>query len=188
MYKSLPLLAAALLLGACATAPQPLRGDFTEVSLQDAARHDGTRVRWGGEIIATEPAASSTCIYALAFPLSAEARPRLDKDSPGRFVACRSGFYDPEIFAKGRQITVVGRLDGSVSAKVGAYDYRYPRIAADTIHLWPPLRPVRSGPRYDPLLYDPFWGPAWRSPWWYQPAPVIIVPQPAPQPQGPSGS
>ncbi len=180
MYKTMLLAAACLGLAACASVPKPLTGEFSQVTLQNASQADGSRVRWGGEIIETVPGSDHTCIYALSRPLDRQARPQAGKDSMGRFVACRRGFYDPEIFAKGREITVTGSLDGSLTRKVGQYDYAYPRINADTVYLWPRPKPISPYAYRDSIFYDPFWGPGFHDPFWYRPAPIIVVPQPKP--------
>jgi outer membrane lipoprotein len=130
----------------------------------------------------------------LAEPLDSQARPdRSSEQGLGRCVACKQGFYDPEVFAKGREITVTGTLDGTVQHKIGEYDYTYPRVAANTIYLWP-KRPVYVetpspwGP-WGPC--DPFWS-GWGcggwgyGPWgWGYPPRVIVVPRPAPPPPPP---
>lgn len=175
MHKSLFLIPLLLLLGACATTPAPLVGSFSEVSPLNVPQSadNATRVRWGGQIVETIPGTDSTCIYALSYPLDVQARPRLRSQSTGRFVACRNGFYDPEVFAKGREITVTGTLDGVVHRNVGEYDYPYPRIAADVIYLW--QQPVVHEGYRNPF-YGPYWGPAYLDPFWYPPPRVIVVP------------
>src|SRR6185312_1579105 len=124
----------ALALGGCATIPQPLQGNYAPVSLESARSGTASSapVRWGGQIIQTEPREQQTCFYVLAEPLDSQARPdRSSEEGLGRFVACKQGFYDPEVFAKGREITVTGSLDGTVQHKIGEYDYTYPRVAAN---------------------------------------------------------
>jgi outer membrane lipoprotein len=175
MWKSLLIGTTALGLAACATVPQPLNGQFQQVAPANAAAANGTHVRWGGRIVATEPGPQETCIYALARPLDSSARPSMRGDSMGRFVACHSGFYDPEVFAKGREVTITGTLDGTITRKVGEYDYPYPKIDADVIYLWPRERPMQAGYYRDPFWYDPFWGPRIYDPFWYAPPRVIVV-------------
>lgn len=185
MWKTGLIAAAALALGACATVPKPLAGTYSTVT-PDAARAGGTggsQVRWGGQIIQTEPEQDQTCFYVLAQPLDASARPRTSGQSMGRFVACHSGFYDPEVFVKGREVTFTGTLHGTISRKVGQYEYAYPRLEASTVYLWP-KRP--NVVRYRDPFYDPFWGPypywgPFYDPFWYQPR-VIVVPRHAPPP------
>ncbi|MBL8296958.1 MAG: Slp family lipoprotein [Rhodanobacteraceae bacterium] len=155
---SLPIIALAL--AACATAPKPLRGEFAAAPQPPAA--DGQKVRWGGEIIRTVNAAERSCFEVLARPLDARARPQRQDHSEGRFLACRSGFYDPAVFAAGREITVIGSIVGDEIRKVGDYDYRYPRVAADVIYLWSERAATNYHQRwfYDPFWHRPWWGPA----------------------------
>jgi outer membrane lipoprotein len=189
LSRILSLAALSTLLAACATVPQPLQGNFATVTTAGAQQGgaNGTQVRWGGNIISTEPGQQSTCFYVLAHPLDNEARPVSDNtNTQGRFVACRPGFYDPEVFKPGREITVTGAVQGVVTRKVGDYDYAYPRVEANVVYLWP-KRPVVVGYPYGPGWYDPFWGPYWGPGWgpywggwgawggWYAPSRVIVV-------------
>ena len=193
VYRSITLASAVALLAACATVPKPLEGNYADVSTLGAQQGGagGTHVRWGGEIIKTEPGPQETCFYLLARPLDSQARPRSvgeDDKQQGRFVACRAGFYDPEVFTRGRELTVTGTLHGIVSRKVGDYDYAYPRVEADVVYLWPRRPRVVN---YPPGFYDPFWGPGWGPwgpgywggyPYWRQPR-VIVVPRSPPPPK-----
>ena len=199
MYKPLAVVAATLALGACATVPKPLEGTFNDVSTANAQQGGapGAKVRWGGEIIKTEPGPQQTCFFVLSEPLDSQARPTGGRDgqTQGRFVACRDGFYDPEVFTRGREITVTGTVHGAVSQKVGDFDYAYPRVEADVVYLWP----KQVAYRYPPGYYDPFWGPGFGpygyggyggwGPWgyggygggyWGGPRRVIVVPRPVP--------
>ena len=175
--KPVAIVALAGLLGACATVPAPLQGQFAPVTPRDAAASggQGEAVRWGGEIINVDPRPDQTCFEILARQLDSTARPVSRDPSDGRFLACRNGFYDPEEFKQGRNITVVGKLNGTEVGKVGQFDYTYPRVAADAIYLWP----KRSYsdypyPYYDPWMwgYGPYWGPYWGGFWG---APTVIV-------------
>ncbi len=156
--------AASLVLAACATAPKPLQGQFTPVSPRDAVaqKQTGAPVRWGGRIIETVPGQGETCFQMLARPLNASGRPSTSSSdaSDGRFLACRSGFYDPAVFEPGRDVTFIGRIDGYQSTKIGEYDYPLPKLAADVVYLWPVQREVEVVPAYP---YGP-WGPGW-GPW-----------------------
>jgi outer membrane lipoprotein len=178
MKKSMALLPVLATLAACATAPVPLKGEFSSItpSASVADAHAGEHVRWGGEIIKVEPGQAETCFEVLSRELDSAARPRKRDSSEGRFIACRSGFYDPEIFTKGRELTVVGALNGSKVGRVGEFDYTYPKVAADAIYLWP-RRPLIVEQR-SAWPYDPFWGPGF-GPWWgggfWGPAPVVII-------------
>lgn len=194
LYRPLILATATAALAACATVPQPLQGTYTDLSTASAQQGgaSGAKVRWGGEIIKTEPGPQETCFYLLSRPLDNQARPKANDqgDNQGRFVACRQGFYDPEVFTRGRDVTVTGTLQGTVSQKVGDYDYAYPRVQADVVYLWP-KPPIRVS--YPPGYYDPFWGPGfgpgfvpywgpWGDPYWNRPRVIIVRPAPAPVP------
>ncbi len=198
VLKPLAMALGTVLLASCATVPKDLAGSYADISPQQAGNGSvsGASVRWGGQIIQTEPGHDHTCFYVLGKPLdSSDARPELSRDSTGRFVACRQGFYDPEVYAKGRAITVTGVLQGVVTRKVGDYEYPYPRVEAGAVHLWPVRMAYSRG--YYSRWNDPFWGgPGWWGPWggwgydpfWYAPAPVVVVPDvdpPAPPPPPP---
>lgn len=180
--------ATTLALGACATVPTPLQGQFPPVTPREAssATVAGT-VRWGGQIINVDTRPDQTCFEVLARNLDDSARPITRDPSDGRFIACRNGFYDPEEFKKGRDITIVGQLNGTEKGKVGEFDYTYPRVAADTIYLWP-NRPLYADRTYydpwGPWGYGPYWGPYWGyGPYWG--GPTIIVRHPTPPPPPP---
>ena len=127
---------------ACASAPRPLHGEFSTLLPDEAAQRGATGelVRWGGRIVSVEPQRDHSCFEIVAAPLGQGGRPRMVDRSDGRFIACRNGFYDPEVFQEGREITITGRIDGFQTRKVGDFDYRYPRVAADVVYLWPELR------------------------------------------------
>lgn len=166
------LAATVALLSACATAPKPLQGAYTEVTPRDAvaSAQVGAPVRWGGRIIETTPGQNNTCFQLVSRPLGGSGRPLSSAPdaTDGRFIACRAGFYDPAVFAEGREVTFVGRIDGYENTRIGEYDYRLPRVAADVVYLWPEVREVEVRP-YPYPYYDPFWGPyrGWgRYGWW----------------------
>lgn len=154
----------AALAAGCATAPKPLRGEFAALAPEQAsaAQATGDTVRWGGRIVSVTPDEQATCFEILGRDLGDTARPTRAADvSNGRFLACRSGFYDPAIFAPERDVTVTGRIEGYELRPIGEYEYRYPKIAADVIYLWP--EPTEY--RYDPYPSPMFW-PAFRPYWW----------------------
>jgi outer membrane lipoprotein len=191
LYRPLALAASIALLAGCATIPKPLEGTYASVSTASAQQGGagGTTVRWGGEIIKTEPGPQQTCFYLLSRPLDSQARPQAGNagENDGRFVACRSGFYDPEVFIRGREMTVTGTLHGTLTQKVGQYDYAYPRVDANVVYLWPKRLPA-SDMRYSSGFYDPFWGPGfgpyWGGyPYWGGPRVIVVRPPPPPPPK-----
>ena len=190
MRKSIVLIPVLATLAACATAPVPLKGEFSMLvpSAAVADNHAGERIRWGGEIIKVSPGENETCFEILSRELDATARPRKRDNSDGRFIACRAGFYDPEVFTKGRDLTVVGTVSGSEVGRVGQFDYTYPKVAAEAVYLWPP-RPLVIEQR-NAWPYDPFWGPGFGPGWWgggyWGPPPVVII-RPNSPPSGGGG-
>ena len=172
--STISLLIAAALTG-CATVPPQIAGnDFTPVTPQQVVAQNarGGHVRWGGEIIKVEPKPDSTCFEVLSRELYSDARPSRHDGSDGRFIACSKGFYDPAVYTKGRELTVVGQVAGTEQHPVGDYNYTYARVDAENVYLWPKRTTV-----VDPWpgYYDPYWGP-WAGPfgWWGAP-PVVIV-------------
>lgn len=159
----LTALAAGALAGCAGVALKP-PGPYANLTPRDAVNTDfiGARVRWGGEVIATEPQAQRTCFVVLALPLYSGGEPRVSRtESLGRFVACSPGFYDPALYAKGRQITIAGDITGFETRKVGGYAYRMPVLEAGAPHLWPIEPPVR----YVTVPAAPlFWHPVYYPP------------------------
>lgn len=143
MRRILPSLALVLLAG-CVSVPKALEGQFAPLDPAAAVQAGVTdeQVRWGGRIVKVEPLADQSCFEIVGVRLGSDGRPLANDQSSGRFLACRSGFYEPEIFQPGREVTVSGRIDGYETRKVGDYDYRYPRLAADVVYLWPERRDV----------------------------------------------
>jgi outer membrane lipoprotein len=163
---AMPVLAAALL-AACVTQPVPLRGQYNPVTPAQATDHDstGATVRWGGRIVEVEPKENRTCFELISTHLDGYGRPNRDSDEVGgRFIACRNGFYDPALFEKNREVTFTGRIDGYENRKIGGYDYRFPRLAADVVYLWPVRNQVdvMQPMPYYPQPYSPWWGSRWR--------------------------
>ena len=153
-----------LALGACATTPSQLQGQYSTIDPQQAAAQQAAAetVRWGGRIVEVHTEKLFTCFEIVGAPLDSSGRPREVDDSNGRFLACRDGFYEPEVFKQGRELTISGKIDGYETRKIGEYDYRYPRVAADVVYLWP----ERVDYDHDHYHGYPGWG--WGMGWgWY---------------------
>ena len=155
---ALPFLVAAAL-AACATQPVPLQGQYAPITPHEASARDstGAPVRWGGRIVAVEPQQDRTCFEMISTRLDASGRPRWASDEVGgRFIACRTGFYDPALFQPNREVTFTGRIEGYEDRKVEEYVYKFPRVAADVVYLWPQRERVDVVVR--PM---PRWGWGW---------------------------
>ena len=131
-----------LLLGACTSMPQAMK-DARVVDIpyalasQNIDRNKDVPVRWGGVIIDVENEENFSLVQVLFYPLNYSAHPRLDKPNEGRFVIKSAEFLDPVIYAKGREITVVGILNGSIERTVGRKVIQVPLILSTAIYLWP---------------------------------------------------
>lgn len=137
----------------------------------DVSPYIGQPVRWGGQIAGVENRKNETWFDVVARPLDSNGRPNATGDSLGRFLVYTEGFLDPEVYAKGRDITIAGRIERSLIRPIGEYSYNYVVIKADTINLWE--QRVERTPYYRDPFYDPFYDPFWPSriyPW-YAPYP-----------------
>src|SRR5487761_2757533 len=129
----------ALALGACSTfVPAQLGGtDFSDITphmAQDTPEVQGQRVRWGGTIAIVSPEKTHTCFQVVSHPLDYSAQPEEDDRTNGRFIACASGFYDPEVYAVKREITVIGTLQAATIGSIGNYKYIFPNVDVETLY------------------------------------------------------
>ena len=148
-------------LSACTTVPTQLKGDFSNITPETTKESDlQTRIRWGGVILETRPEDDHTCFEILSKQLKSSMRPSSEDQTEGRYVACRPGFYDPEVFKKGREVTTTGDIIHIDVRKVGDFDYNFPVVDIDFISLWPKPIEVR---RYD--FYGPYAPYYWRYPY-----------------------
>ncbi|MDD5168086.1 MAG: Slp family lipoprotein [Syntrophales bacterium] len=96
----------------------------------------GKMVLWGGVIIETENSQDESKILVLQTALNIVDRPlNLDR-SEGRFIVKEKGFFDPVIFARGREITVAGQIIGKEDLPLGKIRYEYPVIVPAQFILW----------------------------------------------------
>lgn len=161
--RAIALAGLAIVLGACRPVPGELRGDTVDISPAEArvVGREGLPVRWGGRIVATRPMGQRTCFELIGSALSVYARPRhMADEGYGRFVACAPGFYDPALYLKNREVTVLGRIEGFEPSRLATPGYAQPRVAATSVYLWP--QAPDSDPRYPyPRRPWPWWGWDW---------------------------
>ena len=84
-------------------------------------------------------------MVVLQQPLDYSDRPLESDAYLGRFIVRSQGFLDPAVFRKGRLLSVVGRIRGVESRRIGEAEYAYPVLDPMDIRLWKP-RPFRHGP------------------------------------------
>ena len=157
---------AVLALAGCTTIPEQIQGSYSDIS---PARVEpavfGAPVRWGGVIIDAVNETNSTCFEILSRDLDKYLRPLQEDRTAGRFIACKAGFHDPEVFAADREVTLTGRIRGIEEREIDHFKYRYPVVDVDELVLWQPRRDVLVVDQ----MYDPFWYPYpyyWGRPHW----------------------
>jgi outer membrane lipoprotein len=145
-----------LLFSSCTTIPEQLQGEYTTLIPRDATEKDlETAVRWGGVVLETRPEENFTCFEILSRQLQKSMRPEVSDQNDGRYVACKPGFYDPETFKKGREVTLTGKLIYMDVRKVGEYDYQYPVVDIEFMSLWPKRRDNRHYRYYG--MHQPYY-------------------------------
>jgi outer membrane lipoprotein len=171
LLLSVTLLLAALLASGCAG---PMSRELLKQADQSLtvdkvlARPEGyvnTRVVWGGEILSTSPLEGYTVIEISERPLDYQKRPKDEELSRGRFMARYKGFLDPSVFKHGKDVTVIGRITGTETGRIGEWEYTYPVVSVEEYYLWGP-EAVYAYPPYPDMYYSYPYSPYW-GPWWY---------------------
>jgi len=132
-----------LLVFGCATAisretRSQVTYEGTFAALQKApANHTGEIVMFGGKVIETKSAPTSSEITVLQLPVDTRHRPKDGDQSEGRYIVHSGQFLDPAIYQAGSLLTVVGRITGSELRSIGGFQYVYPLVQAIEIKPWP---------------------------------------------------
>jgi len=160
------LIIAAVLLSVpgCSVISQTMMNEaLTDVSfpqlLADASRYQGQTVILGGHVIEVRNKPRQTVIVVLQTPLGSGQEPLPRDRSQGRFLLQQEGFLDPEVYAKGRTMTVAGRLLGQTRENIDEEPYDYLVLEAREIYLWERAE--------DLYRYQPYYPPAYYDPWYY---------------------
>ena len=167
-FPFLLILIPSLFLTACTSIPEQLRGDYPELRPENSDSDKiNTQVRWGGVILETRPEEDHTCFEILSRRLQRSMRPANVDQTEGRFIACKRGFYDPEVFKKEREVTLTGKIIHIDTRQVGEFDYRFPIVDIEFMALWPIRRDtVVFYGSYRPYYWHyPYYGPYWRYPY-----------------------
>jgi outer membrane lipoprotein len=159
------LLLACLALSACVGLPSAVRDvPVKDVSYSEASEHlnsyKDVAVRWGGVIIDVDNEENFTLVQVLSYPLNFYGRPQLTKPSEGRFVIKSSEFLDPAVYAKDREITVAGALEGDIQRMIGKKAVQLPLLSSTAVYLWPVYQnsPYGYGYGYGGYGFSPFFG------------------------------
>jgi outer membrane lipoprotein len=121
-----------------------------------AEDYEGRVVVIGGYVLEVRNRGQATLLVVLQAPLSSGQEPLKADLSEGRFMVLHDRFLDPEVFTKGRKVTVGGIVKGLTPEVIGDQPYDYLTLEAREIFLWERLdyAPL-SNPRYSrPYPYD----------------------------------
>ncbi|HET8702172.1 MAG TPA: Slp family lipoprotein [Nitrococcus sp.] len=132
-----------VVLGGCALqvpeaiAEEPSNNPEFAAVLAQPNSYDGDQVRWGGTITAVEHRGDDTVLVIASRALNNQGKPLADAGSQGQFMAKVNYFLNPDVYAKGRSVTVAGTIVGSESRDIGSDPNTYPFVAVNDYYLWP---------------------------------------------------
>lgn len=124
----------------------------------------GSTVVWGGVIVETRNRRDGTDLIILKTPLDYGGFPLGPEHHEGRFIAWTPRFLDPEVFAKGRKVTVGGVIDGAEKRPLGEMEYTYPVVEIRELHLWEAFPRAYYRP-YPPPYLPWYWWDGYWCPW-----------------------
>ena len=124
----------------------------------------GRVVILGGYVLEVRNRGQQTVLVVLQAPLDEGQEPVNADLSQGRFMVHHDRFLDPEVFTKGRKVTVGGEVRGVTTEAIGDDPYDYLTLASREIFLWeqedylPGPVPLydRRPPYYDPYYRRPY--------------------------------
>ncbi len=146
----------------------------------------------GGIIVRTKLTASGSQIEAIQVPVDSSGYFKEQGRSEGRFMAVLpkdKAMLDPEVYYRGRRITLAGEFVELRKGTIDETEYVYPVFRIKQIYLWPEERPYYY---YDPWFYpyyywEPYdWGPWWPYPYYYPYYPRGPLYRRAPSPNQPA--
>lgn len=119
----------------------------------------------GGIIVSARVTEEGSLVEAIY--LHADSRGYLDRGSNGRYIALyprESGILDPQIYRKGRRITLAAEFVSTREGKIDDANYVYPFFLIKDLYLWDER--TYNYPSYYPYYYDPYWWGATYPYWW----------------------
>lgn len=104
---------------------------------KDPTVYKSQKVLLGGVIIEVKNKPEETILIIRQAELDLAKRPKNLDQTAGRFMVKYKGFLDPDIYYNGREITVIGEIEGKEALPLGEIFYAYAIIIAQEIKLWP---------------------------------------------------
>ena len=109
---------------------------FEEV-IQAPDRHIGRYLLLSGAIVSVRTHnGDGSELEVVQHPSDHRGRITAADRSGGRFILKDDTFRDPNIYRPGRLITVVGKVEGSRTGRIGEFDYLYPVLTVHELRLW----------------------------------------------------
>lgn len=139
MARASYLLAVVFNLSSCTSVPldsDSVNTTLTPAAVTAAADSAKGTVMWGGVILSSVNLVDSTQFEVLAYPLDRRQRPMTAREAQGRFLVQSPGYVETVDYAAGRQLTVLGMLEGVTHSTVGEASFDFPMVKATEIHLW----------------------------------------------------
>ncbi len=135
------ILLGSVLLCACSTkakfASEGIDASITpQQALVEGTVLENVSLLWGGVIISSVNLQEATQFEILAYPLTSQQRPDINRSPMGRFLAVQEGYLELSDYAPGRLITVSGTLQEKRSGRIGESEYIYPLLNVTQLHLW----------------------------------------------------
>lgn len=119
-------------------------------------KYDSAIVIWGGIVLSDINDSSGSNLVIMETSLDDAGYPMEANLPRGRFIARTRLFLDPEIYRKGRRVTLAGQVTGLSTRKMGDGTYAYPILDIKELRYW------RYYQEYYDEPYYPYYGP-----WWY---------------------
>jgi len=143
------------------------------VLIEKAQEWQGRVVIVGGIVLEARNDKGTGTLVVLQTPLSFREEPLSRDDSQGRIIVRAKGYVDPEVYSKGRRVTLAGMILGRVGTEEQGCLTTCLELESKELHLWPEYRyvpePYYYSPYYmrDDYLYDPFFYPPYPYyPYW----------------------
>src|SRR5574337_1562838 len=106
---------------------------------QNPAGHSGRLYILGGVIVPTKLTQDGSKLEAMHVPVDRYGYFRDRGRSEGRYLAIMPkdrALLDPEVFTKGRRVTIAGEFTGVRKDKIGEMEYVYPVFLIRQVYLW----------------------------------------------------
>lgn len=163
----------ALMSASCSVVSKDIRENAVSVPSFDKLVNDIEQYRnqiviLGGHVLEVNNDSGGAVIKALQVPLKTGDKPGSKDRSQGRLLIHTVKFLDPEVYTKGRKITVAGKIITGSPGDNQTAPGPYLKLEAKELHLWPQYH----APRYRYPYSDPFG--YWNDPWYGRPYPFYF--------------